>query len=334
MTQHLEQEPPRLSKVSRERPTSNKLPHGVAPETYGLLLFARDHKEILDIVDSLDKGKNRIVNPTRKLLYVYYFNDVSIRDLRKYLGGDRTTNGKRMLAALEVIWQNVPPEIQSQYPKEKAVKLKENQSNSNNPGFIAKMREVGKRRGSPMDGKTHSDTTILKIRKTAQEIWNKRHGIEDIHEPLEKRNLLFAEWLRITQSLQRYPTSFDIKKLREQDKTKFSKTMYNREFGDGSFSRAKEKLDRLTTLAGPSFEAAQKFIDYLTGKAQQLAKYQISKEDIQRHSVQIKEARFKILLATSEEEANQGMERLNLLLSRIQRKISVMTPFTLDDEHQ
>lgn len=163
----------------------NILPHGAAPETHALLRFAWGHKEILDIVDSLDKRKKRIVNPTIDLLYVYYFNDVSLRDLSKDLGGGRTANGKRMLAALEVIWQNVPPEIQSQYPKEKAVKLKENQSNSprilekrketlvalwkdedyrkkrleelsnrkNNPGFIQKMRDVRKGDPSPMEGK-------------------------------------------------------------------------------------------------------------------------------------------------------------------------------------
>lgn len=131
MIGHAERELPNPSLDTQSKHTNNKkLPHGVAPETYELLLFARDHKEILDKVDDLDKGKT-IINPTRNLMGIYYGTEASLRDLAKATGGNRTANAKRrILNGLVTIWQNLPTELQLLYPKEKAIKLKENISTS------------------------------------------------------------------------------------------------------------------------------------------------------------------------------------------------------------
>lgn len=132
MISRTERELPSNSSLNTQNDLVNnkKLPHGVAPETYGLLLFARDHIEVLDKIDSLDKGK-RIINPTRNLIGIYYGTEASLRDLAKATGGNRTTNAKRrILNGLVTIWQNLPTELQLLYPKEKAIKLKENISTS------------------------------------------------------------------------------------------------------------------------------------------------------------------------------------------------------------
>ena len=199
----------------------SKLPHGVAPETYGLLLYAHDHKEILDIVDSLDRGK-RVRNPVRNLLVVYFSAEVSGRDLSKSVGGDRFTNGTRMLEALDAIWQNVPPEIQSQYSREKAVRLKESPSisprqaqkrsdaaralwedqtyrekvveslkaNGSNPKFIQRMRDLRKGK-SPMEGKKHTKETKNKISRSVRESKKKvaaLHNAQGLIDHLQRKS--------------------------------------------------------------------------------------------------------------------------------------------------
>ena len=356
MVRHLEYDPPGDPEVSdkdnrpsdnQNNPPNNKLPHGVAPETYEILLYARGHKEILDIVDSLDKGK-RIINPTRNLIGVYFGTDVSLRELQKYVGGNRTTNAKRMLKGLETIWQNFPTEI----PKEKAVRLKDSPSDSprirkerskaatalwqerkyrektlqgmktkgNNQDYIRKLKATRNRDARPQE-------TTEKIRKNVQKAWDRKHNIQ---ENADRKAILARSWLEMTLLLGHSPSSTEVRALKKENKTSFSITMYIQEFGNGSFTRAKENLDRLTTLAGPIFEAAQRFMVGLKSNYKKLSRYGISEEDIQKHNAQIKEACFKILSGTSGEEINQRVEKLGLLLSRIQRRISILTPFSFD----
>ena len=357
MVRQIEREP-YSPQVHSEQNTS-KLPHGVAPETYGLLLFARDHNDILEKVDSLDQGKNRIISSVRNLLFLYFFNDISGRDLRKFVGGgERKSNARRMLEALEVIWQETPPEIQLQYPKEKAVRLKENPSNSprilekrkktlvtlwegedyrkkrleelrnrkNDPGFIAKMRETGKRRGSPMEGKKHSDATIAKIRKATQEIWNKRHDIEaeDTNEPLEKRNLLFTEWLRITQSLQRYPTYSDITKLRKERKVRFSTTMYKQVFGDGSFTRAKQLLDSMARTTD--------FLNDLQENPYSAVGRRVLESDIKKNASEVAVDIQNILAASSIDELRKGSIELDERLDAVKNQLKTRSAHIIETQ--
>lgn len=324
-----------LSEVVKEnRPSPDapkNPPHGVAAETYGLLLYARDHKEILDAVDSLDKGK-KIVNPTRNLLAVYFATGASLRDLPKFVGGDRITNGKRMLKALEVIWQHSPPTIQLQYPKEKAVRVKE-------LPFL-----------SPSRSKKLSDTTkaiwqdddkrkelVEAVKRGVQRYCNaKYYAIEETADSSAKRQLLLDEAKRLIIQIGRSPTSPELYRLYKEGETLFSRTVYENEFSQkGHYREAWKKIESellnpiITALAGPSFEAAQRLTGYLTSKSTELAKHGISEKDISKHTVQIEQACGKILSATSEQEVNQAVERLNLLLSRIKRKIEVMIPLSL-----
>lgn len=115
----------------------------------------------------------------------------------------------------------------------------------NNPQFIETMRAVSQGRPSPMEGKTHSQASVAKITNTTQENWNKQHGI-DHNDPLAKRNALVAEWQRLFQLLEHSPSSTEITRLKQEGDTEFSVTMYKREFGQGSFTRAKEALAAIT----------------------------------------------------------------------------------------
>lgn len=327
---------------------TKKISHGVSPETYEFLIDVKTYKAFRNI-------DPEIIN----LIEAYYSTEVSLRELSKSVGISRPTATKRILAGLNQAWEQLPSDTQLQHSKEKVIKLKDASTISprvsnkkseaakalwgnkvyrekalaslrqrkNNPEFIQRMRDIGQARPPPMEGKTHTKEAIKKIQNSTQENWNKQHGIEITTDRLTKRGIFLGEWLRLSQLLGHSPSYSEITELKRERKTRFSVTMYKQEFGGGSFTKAKEQLDRLTTLAGPSFEAAQRLTGYLTSKSKELAKYGITEEDIQKHNAQIKEACDKILSATSEQETNQGMERLDLLLSRIQRKISIMTPF-------
>src|SRR3989344_4144625 len=269
MSRQVETELPVGTQSSKEN--GYNPPHGVSQETYEIIIYARDHKEILDKVDLLDKGK-RIINPTRNLIVIYCSTEASLRDVAKSTGGGKGTNAKRILRGLEIIWEQLPDGIQVLYPKEKAVRLKkpkpissrenvkrgktakslwENQEYRNktvealkerkdDPEFIARMRQISQGRLSPMEGRTHSQETIAKITKVTQENWNKLHGIETTDDPLTKRKALLAEWIKLTRLLKHVPSSKDIIRLKKEGKTRFSTTMYRKEFGEGSFIKAKK----------------------------------------------------------------------------------------------
>lgn len=155
---------------------------------------------------------------------------------------------------LNTIWEQLPPEIQQEYPKEKVIKIKENLSRSpivakkiseavtslwhNNNEYRKKTLEGIRNRELP------TQETIIRRGKTMQRIWNRKHGIEENADPLTRRGALFGEWLRITtQELDHSPSLHDIDRLRKENKTKFSATMYRQEFGEGSFTEAKQVLN-------------------------------------------------------------------------------------------
>jgi len=115
----------------------------------------------------------------------------------------------------------------------------------NNPQFIATMRAISKGRPSPMEGKTHSPETARKIRSSTQNNWNTIHGIEP-NDPLAKRTKLLTEWQRLVTLLGHPPSSKDISRLKREGMTRFSITMYKQEFGEGSFTKAKEALATIT----------------------------------------------------------------------------------------
>lgn len=339
------------SEVVKEDPlppdTQKNPPHGVDPRTYSLILTAEEYnRDVKDIFGEIDPDD----------LYItlrYYKEDVSLTDLdeidKKHRS--RPTRKKVILSTLSRLWELVPPEA---FPpeiadhKEEVIKIKEDSSRSphvaekiskvvtslwhNSDQYKKKTLEGIKNREPP------TQETIIRRAKTMQQIWNKKHGMEENADPLTRKIELFREWLRITTEVPD-PSLHDIDRLKKENKTKFSATMYRQEFGDGSFTKAKETLvqlvelerrSRIMTLAGPSFEAAQKLVDYLTSRSKKLAKYGISEEDIQRYNAQIVEAHDKILLATSQEEISQAVERLDLRLSRIKRKISIMTPLSIN----
>lgn len=330
-------------------------PHGVDPKTYSFLLAAIDYnKKVKNIFGNIDPK-------TINLIKIYFTSSFSITEVATFEGLTRNTAKNRILKGLKRIWEQLPSNIQKTFLEEEIIKMKdpttslkhtnreitkalwENpeyrrktmegiQRKSQDPNFIQTMKTISQGRRSPMEGKKHTSETIEKIRKATQEIWNRKHNMEKGADPLTKRVALFGAWLEMTQLLGRSPYSKEIEKLRKENKTPFSITMYKQEFGKGSFARAKKELDRLTTLAGLSFEAAQKLTDYLTSKSKELAEYGISEEDIQKHIDQIKEVCRKILSATSEEE--QAAEHLDLLLSRIWRKISTMTPLYIDQDQE
>ena len=269
--------------AQNDQANNNKLPHGVAPETHGLLLYARDHKEILHRVDSLNKGK-KIANPTRNLLAVYFGTETTLSALPKFVGGNRTTNTRRILQGLEIIWNHVPPEIQSQYPKEKAVRLKENQLNS------------------PMEGKKHSDTTIAKIRDTTQKNWNIRHDIEP-NDRLAKKTALVAEWQRLSQLFGHSPSSTEITRLKQEGNTKFSVTMYKQEFGQGSFKKAREILDRVTSI--------QNFATDLLQNPSKILSHSVLEKDVKAIHATIMSELSSILSTSSIEEVEERTKALN-----------------------
>lgn len=191
------------------------------------------------------------------------------------------------------------------------------------PNFIAKMRLLRQGIPSPMEGKNHLAKTVNKIQQSVQRRWNEIHGIQEPESLLAKRNALFTEWLRLSQLLRHSPSSTEITRLKKENKTRFSVTMYKKEFGEGSFMKAKKVL---------SLEYAQNFIVSLANKSKQLSKYQIPEEDINRYSAQIKNACDKIFSSASSKEISQLIEQLNLFIRRISRKISAMTPLTVDVE--
>lgn len=166
---------------------------------------------------------------------------------------------------------------------------------------------------------------------------DKLKALKETPPPVTRQQLL-DEYMRLSKLLGHFASSFELNKLYEEGETPFSRSVYERELGQGSFTEAKKTMlseytiitSRIIELAGPSFEAAQRLTGYLTSKSTELAKHGIPEKDILRHNTQIEEACDKILLATSQEEINQAVERLNLLLSRIQRKISTMTPLSVN----
>jgi len=353
MISQIETEHPALPAVSAEQNvpldnqnlTNNRLPHGVAPETYGLLLFARDHKEILNVVDALDKGKNRIVNPSRNLIGVYFGTEASIRDLAKAVGGDRATTKRRILDGLEVIWEHLPPELQSQYPKEKTVRLKDSTSIScwearkrsnaavtlwqdknyrektlqslrnrkNDPNFITTMRAISEVRPSPMEGKTHSQKTVAKITNTTQQNWNKQHGIES-NDPLAKKTALVAEWQRLSQLLEHSPSSTEITRLKREGKTRFSTTMYKQEFGQGSFAKAKEIL--------AYFSSIQEFAVTLLQNPSKILTRSVLEKDVKAVHATVMSELSSILSASSIEEVEERTKALNGKISEIKRELN------------
>lgn len=258
--------------VSKDLPNSEKLPDGVAPETYELLLFARDHKEILDKVDSLDERK-RIKNLTRNLIGIYFGSEASIREVTLAVGISRKAFKRRILDGLEIIWQNSPPGIKSQLPKEKAVRLKEPSTISpldskkrsqrlitlwQNEGYREKtLADLRNTKNSPeyirkikktLRGKKHSEQRVVKIRNAIQEYWDKRHGIEFTDNPLAKRSALVDEWFKLNKLLGHPPSYNEIRKLSKEGKTKFSQHMYIKEFGEGSFREVKKLLAKINPL--------------------------------------------------------------------------------------
>lgn len=355
MVRHIEYEPPSLPEVSDKHNGSldnqinlpnDKLPHGVAPETYGLLLYADDRKEILDIVDSLDEGKNRIKNPTRKLLSVYYFSEVSGRDLQKSVGGDRVTNGRRMLEALEVIWQHAPPEIQLQYPKEKAVRLKEDQSNSpqtlkkiselaktiwqrkdyreknkasrkNNPVFLQHMREIKKGTPSPTKGKHFKEIQRGNIRLGAQRRANNHYGLEPDTDRSTKRVILFNAWLVATQFLGHPPSYPETVKLRREGIIRFGPEIFQKEFGEGSFTRAKEVLRSLCRTVS--------FLNNLQENPYKLIGRPILERDIKKIDLEIRADIQSALSASSidklERKTIELEERLDTIKEQLKPKV-------------
>lgn len=148
--------------------------------------------------------------------------------------GSTKSNGRSEVA--KTLWRD---------PRYKEKTLAGIRRKKDDPNFIQTMREIGQRRTPVMQGKGHKEETIDKIRKSTQENWNKQHGI-DHNDPLAKRNALIAEWQRLSKLLEHSPSSKEITKLKHQGETRFSTTMYKQEFGEGSFTRAKETLATIT----------------------------------------------------------------------------------------
>lgn len=173
------------------------------------------------------------------------------------------------------------------------------------------------------------------IHPKSPEKQNKLKAIKEMPHPVTPVEL-HNEWARLSKLLQHSPSSYEIGKLYRYGVTKFPRSVYARVFGQESFARAREVLDgqeqirmsQIMTLASPSLMGAQKLIAFLNSKSRQLSNYGISEDEISNHSAQIKDACDRILEA-SDEKVNQTIEKLNLLLSRIQRKISTMTPLSI-----
>lgn len=269
---------------------------------------------------------------------------------------DKNTIKRRLVPGLNAIWQMLPSEIQEAHPKKGVIKIKEAPNSSpmvrekkseatkalwkdgdyrkktlqgmktrgNNAEFTQKLKTTRNRNPRPQK-------TIEKIREGRQKVWNKKHNMPEKADLLTRRTELFGSWLEMTQLLGHSPSSPEVRALKRENKTPFSITMYMQEFGEGSFTIAKEKLERLTTLAVSSFEATKKLTEFLTDQSKELARNGIQEEEIQKYNVQMKERQSKILSATSKEEINQWVESLDLLLRRIKRKIFATTPFSFDD---
>lgn len=135
----------------------------------------------------------------------------------------------------------------------------------NDPEFIEKMRAISKGRPSPMEGKTHSPETARKISASTQNNWNTIHGIEP-NDPLAKRTELFTEWQQLTALLGHCPSLREITRLKREGKTRFSVTMYKQEFGQGSFTRAKEALATITKTKEQLSAKSHKFSASRFGK--------------------------------------------------------------------
>lgn len=179
----------------------------------------------------------------------------------------------------------------------------------NNPEFIAKMQQLSKGMLSPMDGKRHSEETVAKIRATTQENWNKRHGIEQADDPLAKRNALISEWLRLSQLLGHSPSSTEITMLNKQRATKFSITMYKKEFGQGSFTRAKEILICINSI--------QNFMTSLLHNPSKILRGSVLEKDIKTTYETVMAELQSIFSTPSIDNVREKVEALNAKISQI-----------------
>jgi len=170
----------------------------------------------------------------------------------------------------------------------------------------------------------------------------KLKAIDELPNPVTPIEL-YAEWVK-----EESPSSHRLAILHREGKTKFSRSVYERILGNGSFTVAKrvlrsgkiatdeelqqkiieERRNRITSLANPTFEETQKLIDFINTRSKQLNKYGISEDEINKHLAQIEHARNELLSVGSDKKISTMIERLNLLISRVQRKISLMTPLS------
>lgn len=263
MSRNLESEVNHMPLVNPGQ-NESKISHGVSSETYGFLIAAQVHNAF-DNIDST----------TRNSIAIYYGTGISLTELPNYIGakGNKTTVRNRILKGLDRAWEQLPLQAQLQFPKEQVIKLKDiyisprlvarrreiavtlwqdinyrkkniethRRKTNNNPGVISKIQEISHGRKPPMEGKHHTPATIEKIKSSIQKSWNQRHGIRT-DDPLAKRTALFYEWQRISLLLGHSPSSRKITRLKHEGKTRFSTTMYEQEFGEGSFTKAKSVL--------------------------------------------------------------------------------------------
>jgi len=314
-----------LPKKSGDKP---EIPYGVSPMTYNLILDGMRYGAF----DSLDEI-------TKKLIDTYFFTEASLRDLRAVAGIRNTgTIKKRILGGLSIGWEHLPPEIQQQYPKEEAIRMKDAPRSSpalrekharifrtfwedpsrrqkmiegirkrkDNPNFIQRMRELRQGR-SPMEGKKHTQETKEKIREATQENWDKKHGIHVTDGPLARITVVVKELSTLHQNIGHEASTTEITRLRKQGKTKFSVTPYKQILGHGSFTRAKEVSEGLSE--------AVSFLNALNENPSTIAHRRVLEKDIKEMSAAITNGVQDILSSTSNEEIKAKIEILKIRMA-------------------
>lgn len=107
--------PPEITeKESQAGPTETSLQPGVREKTYNFLIAAKE----IGAFENLDPRR-------RNLISIYFGTEARLSDLRATTGIRSISSVSRLLhSGMEQLWQNLPSQLQEEYPSEEVIKLK------------------------------------------------------------------------------------------------------------------------------------------------------------------------------------------------------------------
>jgi hypothetical protein len=143
--------------------------------------------------------------------------------------------------------------------------------------------------------------------------WKKAIGRAD-YLTLYDRESLINEWLQLTQMLGHDPSYRELRKLKREGHTKFSVGVYQKEFGEGSFAKAKEIL--------AYFSSIQEFAATLLQNPSKILTRSVLEKDVKAVHATIMSELSSILSASSIEEVEERTKALNGKISEIKRGLN------------